>query len=304
MLITGYFGAHLSVKRFNKIYSIIYICSITSLIIGAFFETPTLMLILKHLIPVTSKRWWYASCYIFTLLLSPFLDLLAEKMNKKTFQALLLTLISLFYILPTFLYFDIMEDKGKGLVHMIVIYLLGRYLRKYPIKINNKKLLIALVLIIAFCCVGNVTATFVRGATSWPFSRDCTITTLAIALISFLIALNTSFYSKSINTIASTTLYMFLLSLYKVFKNFIPIESLASSKIYVLACIGYTLMILIISFIVAEILKYPAMLIEKILEFVENLAVKIFNKYKNKPFILKIKTAINNSINNEENTNV
>jgi hypothetical protein len=195
-----------------------------------------------------------------------------------------------------------MDDKGKGLVNMIIVYFIGRYLKKYPVKINTKKLWLALAVLIAFCCIANSLITAVRGLTSWPFARECTITILAIAVVLFLIALNTTFYSKPINIVASKTLYIFLLDFYITLKHFIPIDNLSNSKFYILACIGYSLLVLIVSFVIAEILQYPAKLIEKILEIIEKLAIKIFNKFK--PFFNKLLLKIKTSTNNEENANV
>ena len=69
MLITGYFGAHFSLKRFNKTYSIIYICSLAALTSSIIFSGFSAMTAVKSIIPVTSGKWWYASCYIYTLLI-------------------------------------------------------------------------------------------------------------------------------------------------------------------------------------------------------------------------------------------
>lgn len=279
MLITGYFGANFSLKRFNKTYSVIYICSIVCLgcVIIAYGFSP--MTALRSLIPVTSKRWWYASCYIFTLFLSPFLDSLAEKIDKKTFQKLLLLLLTLFYVIPTFLYFDIIGDKGKGLANMIIIYLLGRYLRKYPLKISTKALWIIMLSLMAVSFAGNCAVTILTKNIHWPFGRDCTITTLGISLSLFLICVRGEFVSKTVNFVARNAFYIYLLDFHMPYlKEQLNLSGYENSILFIPIILGFVLLTMAISFAASLILQYPAKLFEIILGRLEKSAIKLADK--------------------------
>lgn len=303
MLITGYYGAHFSLKRLNKTYSVIYICSIVCLgcSILAYGFSP--MTALKSLIPVTSRRWWYASCYIYTLLLSPFLDRVAEKIDKKSFQKLLALLLTLFYVLPTFLYFDINDDKGKGLANMIIIYLLGRYLKMYPLKISNKTLWITLTSLIAVSFAGNCAVTIITQDIHWPFGRDCTVTALGIAVTLFLLCLRMKFVSKPINFIAKNAFYIYLLDFHMPFlKEQLNISQFEKSALFIPICITFVLGVMLISFAASLILQYPARLFEKILELIEKLVIKIVNRISPK---LKAKIfKLSKTISEGDNSNV
>lgn len=283
MLITGYFGAHLSQKRFNKVYSIIFICSILTLAIAIITKEPlSLIDKAKHLVPVMTKQWWYASCYIYTLLLSPFLDKIADMLDKKTYKTMLLVSIGLFYVLPTFLYFDIMSDKGKGLANMIVAYFIGRYMSKYKIDIKTKHLVLVLIGSMAVSFVGNAAATFARKAISWPFSRDCSVFTLITAIALIMLFSKLEFKSKPINYFASKTFYMYLLPINALIAQFVinPMDY-ANSPVFILIALLITIVSLLISFVVSIILGYPAKIIEIILNFAENTICKFYNKALN-----------------------
>lgn len=54
----------------------------------------------------------------------------------RTFEQIRISKISgpvyfLFSVLPTLFYFELVPDNGKGLVQMIMVYMIGRYIRMY-----------------------------------------------------------------------------------------------------------------------------------------------------------------------------
>ena len=49
-------------------------------------------------------------------------------------------MLLLFSVIPTITTYDIMQDSGKGLVDFVMIYLIGRYLSKYPVRLQKKRL--------------------------------------------------------------------------------------------------------------------------------------------------------------------
>lgn len=51
-----------------------------------------------------------------------------------------MTMLLLFSVIPTITTYDIMQDSGKGLVDFVMIYLIGRYLSKYPVRLQKKGL--------------------------------------------------------------------------------------------------------------------------------------------------------------------
>lgn len=214
MFISGYFGIQYSKDRLNHIWSIIWICSISTLIFGFASGGIDIASLFKSIFPVITRKYWYASCYVVLFVLSPWINGFVNNLENKDFQKLLSVSIGIFYVLPTIFYFEIMNDKGKGLVHMIICYMIGRYVAKYCEieKIKTKYLWIACICSIILTFAGNMAATVVRDEISWPFSRECTITTLFTGIILCLIALKKKRNIKPVNRIAGYTFHVYLLN--------------------------------------------------------------------------------------------
>ena len=87
--------------------------------------------LVKSCLPFITRKYWFYSCYICLLLFSGYLQKMIEYLKKEEFQRLLLLLLILFSVLPTFFYFELIPDNGKGLVQMIMVYMIGRYIRMY-----------------------------------------------------------------------------------------------------------------------------------------------------------------------------
>lgn len=89
------------------------------------------------------------------------------------------------------------------------------------------------IIVITFC--GNIIATLVRGEISWPFSRECSITTLLIGILLCLISLHGVSKSEKINAIAVYTFHTYLLNNALIlFINQFFVANIAS-KIYILS---------------------------------------------------------------------
>lgn len=132
ILISGYFGVKWSFPKFLRLNLLAVFASLIDLGFR-FYNTHTLAPndLLRAAFPVFTARWWFLSCYVCLMMLAPFLDMLLERISKRDFQILLLILLLWFYISPTFLYFQLMSDAGKGLANFLTVYLIGRYIRKY-----------------------------------------------------------------------------------------------------------------------------------------------------------------------------
>lgn len=216
MLISGYYLIRCSLKKVTNYIAMCWICAIVSLIIKVIAypvlgETLSKTAMLKHLVPITSRYYWFISCYFCLLILSPFINTIIKKLERKEFTALIATICAVFFILPTVAYFDIMNDKGKGLVTMISSYLVGAYLSKYKINFSKKKLTITGIIVVIITFAGNMLATLVRGETSYPFSRECSILTLLLGVILLLLATSNSFSNKAINSLSTKSLYVYII---------------------------------------------------------------------------------------------
>lgn len=90
---------------------------------------------IKSFFPVIMGSYWFVTSYLVVYLLSPFLNLLIDKLNKKRYQQLICLLGVVFLIVPNiFRNVSVSTENvdGGGTVFiLIIIYLIGGYFRKY-----------------------------------------------------------------------------------------------------------------------------------------------------------------------------
>lgn len=254
MLITGYFGAKISPYRLVRLWLIVEICSLATTTFSIFINDGSVLALAKAAIPITTKKYWYASCYFYTLLLSPFLNMAVDRLEKSAYRKLLMLLILLFYAFPTFLYYDIIGDKGKGLVHMVIAYFIGRYMALFSEKHALKRIKFFLCCVMIMSLFGNIVATYIRKITSWPFSRECTITTLLIAVCCLIIAVKQTEHNiKLVNLVAKYVFPVYLLnnSIIGYVKSVFDYSAFYSESWYIGLCILISGIVFVTSFIIS-----------------------------------------------------
>lgn len=114
-------------------YKVLFL--IIFLLIGIKVET---LEIVQLISPITLfKQYWYLAVYLLLYCCSPFLNFLINNTTKKQFHKLLLTLFLIGSVLPYWtgqLAFD--NNKGFSLLTFCLLYCLGAYLKKFPMKKN------------------------------------------------------------------------------------------------------------------------------------------------------------------------
>lgn len=287
MLISGYYSVKYSTKKLTSYIATCFTCSMVALLINVTvfphigYEVDKKM-ILCHFIPISSRSYWYISCYFALLVLSPFINKLINTLSKREFTYLVLVLITIFYLLPTFLYFNIMGDSGKGIVTMISTYIIGAYLSKYKPHLSSKALWLLLIGSVFITFAGNMAATIFRGETSYPFSRECTVTTLLTGILLLLIANKSYFCNKAINLFSTKTLYVYIISctVTGCIGRTDLLDGYKDSVLIIPICLGISLGIYIAIYILSIPLQYIAGLISKIMQLFIEKAKKILIKSK------------------------
>jgi len=255
VLIAGCFGIKRKAKKIITMEVMILFYSLLSLIIqilvenyslqSALFHHPSMFL--KAFFPIVTYRYWFLSCYIFLTLLSPYINDFIESLSKQKFEYLLILLIILFYFFPTFFYFEITNDHGKGLINMIICYFIGRYIGLYCGRVVSRtRMLVAFIVIIFLEFFGNITLHILYGKAVSIFARDNSIFILFAAIAFFMLFRSFRFKSSVINNIAKHVLAVYCfettLRLYIV-HHYFDLSPLSSSNILFLAVFLYTLFI-------------------------------------------------------------
>lgn len=140
IMISGYYGIKFRFKSLFNLYCICafyallavlmkYVLGITSL------DKNQLYLIL---LPFSHSEWWFIKCYVALFLISPILNAAADKLTKNDFACslILLTILNIYFGF----YWHEHNYNGYNLVQFIYVYLIGAYLRRYPLtKLDIKR---------------------------------------------------------------------------------------------------------------------------------------------------------------------
>ena len=217
ILISGYYGVQFTVRKFVKMecmmitYSLLETVVLYIMLPEQMQGAALLEQLVKSCLPFITRKYWFYSCYICLLLLSGYLQKMIEYLKKEEFQRLLLLLLILFSVLPTFFYFELIPDNGKGLVQMIIVYMIGRYIRMYrDIKLPKK----AGFLFIALWVVNGISheLPIQIGGIYHHLCKDNSITNLIMAVILFYLIKEMKISSFFINRAAGYIFAVFALN--------------------------------------------------------------------------------------------
>lgn len=214
ILISGYFGIRWNGKRMLKLDYMLIFYSWTGLLLEVLWNgVPGGETLLSCLFPVIGKRSWYFTCYFVLAMLAPFLNEAMEKLQKERFRQLLAVMLFAFSGVTTIFFFDLTGDGGKGIVHMVMLYLIGRYIRLHmqEKKYGTTKLIGCFLLVAGVNFALNGALYLISGTVQNRFARDNTLFTVAEAVLVFLIFCNFQFENKAVNRLAGFVPAVFMM---------------------------------------------------------------------------------------------
>lgn len=309
ILISGYFlvNGKFSIKKLIKLILEINFYYIFCLILQNILNynvrplTSTLDYF-KLFFSVIFENYWFATVYILIYIFSPYINTFIHNVKKEVLRNFILTAILLWSIIPTF--FGIFYNNPEKLLYynrfiwLIVIYIIGAYIRLYGISFFEKKGRKALTALTSFATLilsifiiynlKNVSDLFKEVDVAYLW-RPNTIPILILSISIFEIFKNLKIgHSKIINLFASTTLGIYMLHdgplidyIWKVI--FKTKEHLQSNKSVI-----YILSAALIIFLVGAIIDLIRQFIEKqtvnrVLEskFFDKIQNKCIKKWKN-----------------------
>lgn len=138
VLTTGYYQSKSEFKQ-SKLWSIItsslfYRIVIVILLSSLGLFTVTKTNLMRELFILNIDHYWFLQIYFFLYIISPILNKLIKSVDKKGLQKIILVLFSVFSVLPFITGNKVFYNNGFSLINFIILYFIGAYLRKYPIK--------------------------------------------------------------------------------------------------------------------------------------------------------------------------
>lgn len=254
VLISGYFGIRFDLGKLIRLDLVVIFYTLLGTILAGDFGAKSLLF---SCIPILSGRYWFLSCYFALCFLSIFLNMLAEKADQKTLLGIILLLLFLFSIIPTFFFYELIPDSGKGIVQMVMVYLIGRYLQKYHAEpFQKSRIFLLLTLSTLFIFMANSALTLLKGTQMGMFCRDNSLFIILSAILLLLLFREFHFKSRLINHLAGNVmpLYVFesFVRLYVV-NRFMDLSAHADSPLLIVYVALYVLITVIICMAVNEV---------------------------------------------------
>lgn len=284
VLISGYFGIKLSAKKLIQLESSVLFYAVLSAIVGCYFGKESILSIVKAFIPISTNCYWFISCYILLMIFSPYINKGIDLMSESQHRNLLMLMSAIFLVAPTVLYYSVLGG-GKNVINMLLLYILGSYIRKYNLKekFNSKLLFKIFIITTVLNILLNTLISLATGSKSHiPFARDCSIFIVIEAVTLMLLFLKIEFHSDLINKVASHVfaVYLFEGAFRQILQNVIFNYSIYEGKWYwVLVNIAVALvaMICCMAFdVLVEVILKP---IRSLMLKMVDIAVKITQKY-------------------------
>ena len=277
ILACGYFQSEhqFSLKKFLNLFCLQWFYRVVIIIILSLFNLISISRVdfINELLPLDVADYWFINCYLTLYLLSPYLNKLISSLTNKEHKKLLLLSFVLFSIVPYITSARTIDNSGYTIIQFCFLYLIGAYLKKYPIKENyyfkrftrEKRQLIFLTLFIVCFTLNFIIMLFanqldtysnelVKEIASCIRNSQFNYSTplVIIQSISYFLYFETlKIKSKKINILASVTLGVYLIHdntyirniIYKAIKINSNKMLTSSSLIYILIC---TLLIFIV----------------------------------------------------------
>lgn len=267
--------------------------------------------LIKSIIPVMSKQYWYFSSYFCLFLFIPFINLLLNKLSKEEYKKLILISIFAFCgiaFISRNLSGDIFNvNRGYSFLWLAVMYIVGAYIKLYSNdfeKINNNKFLCISIIFtiltwlseIAISIVTLKTFGKIKGNNLFILYNSPTILISTVCLFIFFSRVNIKHGANIILKLASTSFGVYLISeqpfIRQIFISNKFVEYANMPWYLMIASIILTaIVIYIICSIIDYIRKYLFNLLhirklsEKIKDIIKKVLIFFNNKVKN---IIKI----------------
>ena len=229
VLISGYFS--ISSKRVNydriiKIWLQTFFYSfIIYLLLSSCGIIPfKIVHFLKTIIPVTTLQYWFITCYIPLMLISPFISKMIVSNSKKSNTKLLLILsfftLTFLTINNTVFPLGKINTGGNNLIWFIYLFIVGGYIREYEPFIKKTKLLSYLfVILLLLFSIKRTVGHLTTGAETF-FAIHNNGITFIFSLLSFLIIKNIKLNTNNVINKTLIKIAPYTFGVYLIHDNF------------------------------------------------------------------------------------
>jgi len=214
VLISGYFGMRFSISKMVKLMSPVVFYAVASTLISFSIDHYfSVREIVNAVFAVFVNKYWFVTAYLVIFMLSGYINKLLQGLNRSEHEKLLFILMLFFVIAPTLLLENRLYNGGKGILNMFLMYIVGRYLSIYNVRLSTAR-----STLFAFLCIGTLfVVTFVlslkfktAGGAMISLCADNSLFIFFGSVFTFLAFRNLQFSSKAVNVLATCVFATYL----------------------------------------------------------------------------------------------
>ncbi len=235
VLLSGYFSATkvIYIDKIKKIYIQVWTYSIMIAVVLFAFGKISLKSVIMSALPISTSQYWFATCYVILLLISPALQIFIHNVDRKIYRRILIVLFVLWSVIPSF---HIGQPGYSNMGWFIFLYLLAGYIRIYPTKyidrINVLYGMVAYGILVVFAVITYVygyNIPFFRENAKYLYAEMNTVTAITCSVLLFLGFRNLKIRNNpKINKIAGCTFGVYLFHDHPLIRNVIGVDLLGN----------------------------------------------------------------------------
>lgn len=139
VILSGYFQSKSRFKLSKLIKIIIQVIFYVAVIFFAalkigWVDQYNIVTIINSFVPSVISNYWFINVYLITYIFSDYINLFINKLTHKEFKIFLILCFVVLSLVPYVTGFKILRNDGYSFINFIFLYMIGAYLRKYPIK--------------------------------------------------------------------------------------------------------------------------------------------------------------------------
>ena len=135
MLVSGYFGIRFSIDKMLQFMLQAFFCFIAGTAINYAVWGDFSLGKLVHVFPIITDQWWFLTIYFMIFMLSPVINKGIECVSKQQFALILIVLLAI----NSFGQYALSRSSGYSFLSLLIIYLIGRFLRMCPLAMSRKQ---------------------------------------------------------------------------------------------------------------------------------------------------------------------
>lgn len=269
IFISGYFlvtdnNGLFNIKKTLRFWGQVFFYSVTIFAIFIFtgLKEINLTTIRQAFFPLTYSTWWFASVYFILFLIHPFLNIFIHKLDKKSYQIMLIMFLLCGCIIPTF--FE-SSFQGNNLTWFFIIYFLAGYIRLYGLSPKFTVKHYAILAVVSLLTIYILSTFLTLLGTKYEYFSKRTgyfngiekLPVLIAAVCIFMLFSSIKIKSNVINRIATTCFGVYLIHDHPFIRRFIW-DTLFKNATYQnsLKLIPYSLIVVLSVYAVCAIIDF------------------------------------------------